>query len=290
MNIQVVDFTSNDAAKNFETSLRETGFGVLSNHPIDPKLVTEVYALWERFFTTDIKDNPEFAFNSKNHTGYIPFELSETAKGNTIKDLKAFYHYYYDWGVIPDFLKEKTDQLCHQLIEMGSTLLRWVEDNAPQSVTSSLSENLTDMIKNSKRSLYRPIYYPPLKGNEPANAIRAAEHEDINFLTLLPAATAKGLQAKARNGEWLPVPCEPGWIIINVGDMLQEASQGYYPSTTHRVVNPEGEDTSKPRMSMPLFLHPRDEVRLSQKHTALSYREERYRELGLLNEDEHIKA
>ena len=63
--------------------------------------------------------------------------------------------------------------------------------------------------------------------------------------------------------------------------MLQECTQGYYPSTTHRVVNPTGEEAKKPRLSMPLFLHPRDDVRLSTRHTAHSYRWERYKELGL---------
>ena len=38
----------------------------------------------------------------------------------------------------------------------------------------------------------------------------------------------------------MDVPCDFGTLIINIGDMLQEASRGYYPSTTHRVINPTG--------------------------------------------------
>ena len=231
MNIQVVDFTAANAASEFEKSLRETGFGVLSHHPIDTQLVDEVFALWERFFTTDIKHDPAYAFSSKTHNGYIPFELSETAKGNDTKDLKEFYHYYYDWGVVPQFLQAKTNLLCQQTIDMATTLLSWVEANAPTAIREQLSEHLTDMIKGSNKTLFRPIYYPALTGDEPVKAIRAAEHEDIDFLTLLPAATAKGLQAKTRDGRWISVPCNPGWIIVNVGDMLQEATDLYYPST-----------------------------------------------------------
>ena len=67
--------------------------------------------------------------------------------------------------------------------------------------------------------------------------------------------------------------------------MLQECTNHYYPSTTHRVVNPVGEDAKKPRLSMPLFLHPFDSIQLSQRHTAESYRAERFRELGLLTEN-----
>jgi isopenicillin N synthase-like dioxygenase len=290
LSIQVVDFQSNNAASEFERSLRETGFGVVTNHPIDSGLVNEVFTLWEQFFTTDVKDDPEYAFSSKTHNGFIPLELSETAKGKTVKDLKMFYHYYYGRGVIPKFLQEKTDLLCKQLIQMAETLLKWVEANMPEEIRVKLSEHLTRMIADSDKTLFRPIYYPALNGDEPVEAVRAAEHEDIDFLTLLPAATAKGLQAKNLDGSWVDVPCNPGWIIINAGDMLQEATDHYYPSTTHRVVNPEGDEARKARMSMPLFLHPRDEVRLSDRHTAGSYREERFRELGLLAEDESLEA
>jgi isopenicillin N synthase-like dioxygenase len=63
--------------------------------------------------------------------------------------------------------------------------------------------------------------------------------------------------------------------------MLQEASAGYFPSTSHRVINPIGEGSKKARISLPLFLHPRSEVKLSAKHTQQSYLLERLKELGV---------
>ena len=165
---------------------------------------------------------------------------------------------------------------------MAGTLLKWVDENAPAEVRAKLSMALPDMITDSKNTLFRLIHYPPLTGNEPKGAIRAASHEDINLLTLLPAATAKGLQVKDAQGNWLDVPVNPGWIIVNAGDMLQECSGHYYTSTAHRVLNPTGEDAKKSRLSMPLFLHPRDEVVLSDRHTRLSYFKERMKELGLM--------
>jgi isopenicillin N synthase-like dioxygenase len=71
-------------------------------------------------------------------------------------------------------------------------------------------------------------------------------------------------------------------LVVNVGDMLQEASQGYFPSTTHRVTNPESSARGQSRLSLPLFLHPRPEVQLSSRHTADSYLRERLKELGVL--------
>ena len=63
--------------------------------------------------------------------------------------------------------------------------------------------------------------------------------------------------------------------------MLQECTQGFYRSTSHRVINPSPEFAALPRVSCPLFLHPRGEVVLSERHTAESYRQERFAELGL---------
>jgi isopenicillin N synthase-like dioxygenase len=90
------------------------------------------------------------------------------------------------------------------------------------------------------------------------------------------------LQVQAKDGSWIEVPCDFGNLIVNIGDMLQEASGGYFPSTTHRVVNPDGADMTKSRISLPLFLHPRPDVVLSERHTAGSYLQERLRELGVI--------
>ena len=137
------------------------------------------------------------------------------------------------------------------------------------------------MIAGSRQTLLRILRYPPLRGDEPAGAMRAAAHEDINLLTVLPAAREPGLQVLGRDGLWRDVPGDAGWLVINTGDMLQEASGGVFPSTTHRVARPVGEAAQRARLAMPLFLHPRPEVRLSARHTAASYLDERLRELGL---------
>ena len=100
--------------------------------------------------------------------------------------------------------------------------------------------------------------------------------------TLLLGAEEAGLELLTRKGEWKAIRVPEGALVINVGDMLQETSGGYFPSTTHRVINPTGEGSSQSRLSLPLFLHPRPEVVLSDKHTADSYLKERLRELGVI--------
>ena len=140
---------------------------------------------------------------------------------------------------------------------------------------------LRRMVEGSPQTLFRILHYPPLAGDEEAGAVRAAAHEDINLITLLVAATAPGLQVQDAGGRWLDVPADPGSVVVNSGDMLAMASGGHYRSTTHRVVNPAGEESRRSRLSMPLFLHPWPEVRLSATHTAREYLDERLREIGL---------
>ena len=56
--IKTIDFLSDNAGIQFVESLRQTGFAVLSNHPLDYKLITSVYDEWGNFFNSgpDIVD------------------------------------------------------------------------------------------------------------------------------------------------------------------------------------------------------------------------------------------
>jgi isopenicillin N synthase-like dioxygenase len=278
MQVQVVDYRAEDAAKKFVESLRNTGFGVLTNHPIQQALVDKIYQDWYTFFSQEEKK--EFAFDPEKQDGYFSSEISETAKGHTKKDIKEYYH-VYPWGRIPEQLKSDILTYYKMASDLASELLDWVEKYSPAEVTKHYSEPLSNMIMNTPNTLLRILHYPPLQGTEEPGAIRAAAHEDINLLTILPAANEPGLQVQAQDGQWLDVPADFGHLIVNIGDMLQEASQGYFPSTSHRVVNPTGENATKSRISLPLFLHPRNEVVLSDKHTHESYLLERLRELGV---------
>ena len=280
--LETVDFTDSDAPTRFVESLRETGFGVLCNHPIPQPTVDSIYKNWLKFFYSDEKNN--YRFDPKNFDGFFPAQEAEAAKGRLVRDIKEYYH-YYPWGQCPATLKQELGDYYRIAGEFGGTLLSWIEKHSPTEVKANYSEPLPAMMADSEQSLLRVLHYPPLSGDETPDAIRAAAHEDINLITILPAANEPGLQVKARDGSWLEVPCDFGNLVVNIGDMLQEASGGYFPSTAHRVVNPEGVDHNKSRVSIPLFLHPRPEVVLSARHTAGSYLKERLAELRQVEEE-----
>ena len=58
--MQVVDYLSENAGEEFVASLRETGFGVLINHPIEQELVESIYRNWQHFFSHSNKSDYAF--------------------------------------------------------------------------------------------------------------------------------------------------------------------------------------------------------------------------------------
>ena len=274
--IDIIDFTKENAKNKFVTSLKNTGFAVLNNHQIDINLINTTYNEWAIFFNS--KDKYDYMFDLEKQDGYFPMK-SENAKGYSVKDIKEFYHIYLPWGRIPEQLSKNTLLIRSKLKSIGIELLSWIDDLAPIDIKNNFSMPLQDMVEGCENNLLRIIHYPPLREDDDKNAIRAAAHEDINLITLLISGSEPGLQVLNENNNWVDVKSDPGWLIINIGDMLQECSNAYFPSTTHRVINPILNNNS--RFSMPFFLHPRDEVILSKKHTAKTYLDERLKELGL---------
>ncbi len=279
MKLNTVDYLADDAAEQFVRSLHETGFGVLKNHPIPQSLVESIYQNWQAFFLSESKH--DFQFNPDTQDGYFPPNISETAKGHSVKDIKEYFH-VYPWGQIPSELSQQILDYYQRANAFAQTLLSWVEAHSPKEVQEKYSIALSQMVEDSHKTLLRILHYPPMTGEEEPGAIRAAAHEDINLLTVLPAANEPGLQVQTKEGDWIDVPCDFGNLIINIGDMLQEASGGYFPSTTHRVINPTGERQTHSRISLPLFLHPKPDVVLSERYTAHEYLMERLRELGVI--------
>jgi isopenicillin N synthase-like dioxygenase len=279
MDVLTIDYASADAPQQFVRSLRETGFAVLVNHPIPVSLVNGVFDEWYQFFQSDAKH----AYKVEDtQDGYYPPAMSETAKGNDKRDLKEFFHVYGE-GKYPSEVSDQGHQLRQAGMSLATELLHWIEAGTPPEVQQRLSMPLSKMMEGSTRTLLRVLHYPPLTGEEEAGAVRAAAHEDINLITVLPGSPEPGLQVRDLQGNWHDVAADPGTLAINAGDMLQLATEGFYPSTTHRVVNPTGEGRFRSRMSTPIFLHPADDVQLSPEKTAFQYLSERIQELRSLD-------
>lgn len=278
MDILTVDYQASDAPQRFAESLHQTGFAVLTHHPVPHELFETVREDWRTFFAKSLAEKEKYWYDLDFHDGYYP---TESAKDRALDDLKEFYHVMPN-GRIPDGVSKDTWALRQQLFAIGKQLLAWLQANMPSEAAERLPMALPEMIDEAGKTTLRIIHYPPLKGDEPAGAVRAAEHEDINLITVLPMANKPGLQVKTKENKWQAIACDPGTIVINAGDLLQEMTDGYYKSTTHRVVNPEDALAQHARFATPMFVHARPEVPLSKRYpTVKDYVDERLAAQGL---------
>lgn len=80
------------------------------------------------------------------------------------------------------------------------------------------------------------IRYPGRDATESDQGVGA--HKDSGFLTLLLQDNAGGLQVEDASGGWIDATPIPGTFVVNIGEILELASNGYLRATVHRVVTP----------------------------------------------------
>ena len=115
-------------------------------------------------------------------------------------------------------------------------------------------------------TIMRMIHYPPLDESMPKGRSAPQPTKTSISSRCWSTATADGLEVMDHDGSWIQVQGDQDAIIVDSGDMLQNLTNGLFKSTTHRVVNPK--DSNTRRYSMPMFVHPRNEIDLL--HTLIS--------------------
>lgn len=244
------------------TGIKDYGFIILKDHPVRVELITRAYEILEKFFSQATETKMKYVSpNNDGQRGYTPFG-KEHAKDSPVMDLKEFWHVGRHTEDNPNIWPEEMpefklifSQLYNELESAGIVMMEAL--TGPLNVEKDFFKN---MVSNGS-SILRLLHYPPIGEGVDPRCLRSAPHEDINFITILPAATASGLQLKDRNGTWLDIQSEANTLIVDAGDMLARLTNEVIPSTTHQVVNtPEGK--YKSRYSMPFFMHPNSEASL----------------------------
>src|SRR5699024_4490115 len=100
-------------------------------------------------------------------------------------------------------------------------------------------------------TLTKVVRYP---GREPGGTTQGVGwHHDPGVLTLLYVEPDRpGLQVE-RHGQPLDAPPVDGAFIVNIGEMLECATDGYLKATNHRVLAPQPRTD---RISVPYFHNP----------------------------------
>lgn len=271
------DFTQGDESQrtNFVNQLGKAyeniGFVAIKNHGLSDELTKSLYGSVQDFFqlpdeTKQKYEDPEIM----GQRGYIS-KGKERAKGRNTGDLKEFFHVGqptqrmqadYPPNIWPDEvpgLEKHASEAYDTLQNAGIQMLRAI------ALYLGLDEKYFDDKVETGNSILRPIHYFPIENPDeiPADAVRAAEHGDINLITLLMGASADGLQVLRKDGEWIPITALPDQIVVNVGDMLERHTNNKLKSTIHRVVNPPRDKMGTSRYSIPFFMHPVSDMDLT---------------------------
>ncbi len=282
--------------------LREHGFIILRDHPIDAGRLARAYELTQQLFALPLETKLKYDSGKGAARGYTAFGR-ENAVGNSHADLKEFWHIGPDLSPDSPYFDSYPDNFWPEEISGFQECFRALYTDLEQLGKQLLSELgqamglerdfLSDLVQDGN-SVYRLLHYPALTGLDSSKAMRAAPHADINLITLLVGATDSGLELLARDGSWLPVESEPDEIVVDTGDMMSRLTNDMLPSTVHRVVNPNKADCS--RYAMPFFLHPHSRANLDcppqcagpngSKYppiTAGEFLQQRLRDIGLMD-------
>jgi len=247
-------------------ALAAHGFFSITDHGLSQDLIDKCYRCSKDFFDLNYETKNEYSsIGSKGARGYTPKGI-ETAVGEKIADQKEFWHHgpivdkTFDKKIpenlsiseLPDFNKN-FDELYSELHKIGSRVLSVI------SLSLGLDKDFFTPWIEKGNSLLRSIHYPPVDGN--TNPHRARAHTDINLITLLIGAEEGGLEVLNKDGSWIKVEPSSNAIVCNIGDMMQLVTDKSLVSTTHRVIQ-DIKAKSKPRYSIPFFLHPAPSVLL----------------------------
>ncbi|SCA62708.1 Uncharacterized protein SCG7086_AC_00410 [Chlamydiales bacterium SCGC AG-110-P3] len=257
--------TQDRFTQTLKDACQNVGFFAVVNTNIDPEILDGAYAVAEKFFHQDPQDKMEIHVPGANgQRGYVQ---SESAKGTAFKDCKEFIH------IGPPMNEEQEARLQFgknvwptgidletPMMELYSELREYAIP-LQQALSSAIGEEpgfLHEMTEEGD-VLMRVLHYPE---NAPTGVPWASAHTDINLFTILPRSTADGLQVQSPDGTWIDVKVPDGSIIVNVGDILQNMTNGLFCSSVHQVQDPgDGQE----RFSIVMFIHPRSEDEMSPR-------------------------
>ena len=252
------------------TAARDVGFFYLTGHGIDPRLQQALLDTAGHFFALPQAEKLAIDMvNSPHFRGYTRV-ASEITRG------RADWREQIDIGAERPPLGRGPDspawtrlqgpnQWPAALPELRPLVLRW-QSAAYQVLTRLLHafvmalgqpvDALEPLYRDNPHTVVKLIRYP---GRSPqASAQGVGAHKDSELLTLLLQDSQPGLQVETAQG-WTDVMPRAGTLVVNIGEALELASDGYLRATLHRVVSPP---VGQERLSAAFFLGPQLDARV----------------------------
>lgn len=271
--LPILDISQLDAgaesAAAFRAQLRqvtyEVGFFYLVGHGIDQGLIDDLLAVARAFFALPESDKLAIEnVHSPQFRGY-------TRVGGELTHGDVDWREQIDIGeerpVVdaapgsPDYWRLEGPNLWPSALpDLETTIARWsAELNAlalrllrTWAIALGAPEHVFDAaFADHPFSLIKIVRYPGESDEVEKQGVGA--HRDGGVLTLLLVEPEKGGLQVEHDGEWIDAPSIPGAFVVNIGEMLELATDGYLKATLHRVQSPKiGTD----RISIPFFFNP----------------------------------
>ncbi|MEV8040491.1 2-oxoglutarate and iron-dependent oxygenase domain-containing protein [Arthrobacter sp. NPDC080082] len=271
--LPVLDYSRLNAgpeeASRFRDELRDAmhnvGFLYLSGHGIPQDLVDAMLETSRRFF--DLPEAQKLAvenIHSPQFRGY-------TRMGAELTDRAVDWREQIDIGVeraavepgdgVADYWRLEGPNLWpSELPGMRDVVAAWTDRlstislNLLRALAVSLGapeDSFDDAFGDRAFPMLKIVRYPGESGDEPKQGV--GSHRDGGVLTLLLVEPDKGGLQVEYQGRWIDAPQVPGTFVVNIGEMLELATNGYLKATLHRVISPaRGTD----RISLPFFYNP----------------------------------
>jgi len=267
INLINLDDHDEPVTQALELALTETGFVMIQGHGISETLIAKMRSVLERYFARPLEAKMQECITPDNYRGYIPLGFFSPNTGSNIPDQYEGYKLHKEtsldnpirqqcdlygpnrWPAEPADMSEVITEFWRACDATGRYLLRLISRIMGVNETAFLSlfdDPLTNMTL---------LHYPPQP--KPYNGFGIHPHKDTDALTLLFPDPVGGLWLQPRaNEDWIEVVAPPNTMVVNIGDLLELWSGGYFVSTPHKVVNASG----KQRYSFPFFMVPRHDV------------------------------
>jgi len=250
----------------------DQGFVYLTGHGVDPQLDADLFAAARRFFDLPEAERRDLAIvNSAAFRGY-------TVLGDERTNGKGDWRDQLDLGPEeaaprlgpddPSWLKLRgPNQWPPSLPELRVATLAWMTamDAVGLAALRALAVGLGQPVDHFDPGFVpdsdvhlKIIRYPasPPGASTDAPGQGVGLHQDTGLLTFILQDDVGGLQVQLGD-RMVDAPRVEGAYLMNLGEMLQTATDGYLRATPHRVVSPSG---ARERLSIAYFFNPRFEL------------------------------
>ena len=254
-------------ATQIEHACRDIGFMYVTGHGISEKTVAAIRNAVIEYFDRPLEDKLGDCITRDNYRGYIPTGFFTPNTGDSPADNYEGYKLHTEIS--------RSDPVCGECDLYGpnrwpvepagfrdAVLGFWQEcDRVFDAILSAIAVPLGVDADWLSRLFDRPLtnmtllHYPPQVTGD--NRFGIHPHKDTAALTILVPDSVGGLMVRKRNtNDWLEVNAPGDALVVNIGDLLELWSGGYFVSTPHKVVNRSGRE----RYSFPWFAVPRHDV------------------------------